>query len=179
MSVLFNSRVIYGGIFLAALMGCSPEKTDEQQATATTPVAQPASVNHQLATAEMTNANHFAVQQEPIYFPFYDLGISAQSDAIKNLNVIADGATQPSQTVDTDGDGTLDGLLLAADFNPAEIKSFTISSDSAIPKPALKKQTQAEISIKEGGEWKGKEYIGGTYKNVQSVTPPPQYTDHS
>ena len=179
MSVLFNSRVIYGGIFLAALTGCSPQKTDEQQATATTSVAQPASVNHQLATAEITNANSFALQQEPIYFPFYDLGISAQSDAIKNLNVIADGAAQPSQTVDTDGDGTFDGLLLAADFNPAEIKSFTISSDPAIPKPALKKQTQAEISIKEGGEWKGKEYIGGTFKNVQSVTPPPQYTDHS
>ncbi|HEY0892901.1 MAG TPA: DUF4861 family protein [Cellvibrio sp.] len=179
MSVLFKSRVIYGGIFLAALTGCSPEKTDEQQATATTPVAQPVTVNHQLATAEITNANNFALQQEPIYFPFYDLGINAQSDAVKSLNVLAGNVAQPSQPVDTDGDGTLDGLLLAADFNPAEIKSFTISSDPAIAKPVLKKQTQAEISIKEGGEWKGKEYIGGTFKNVQSVTPPPQYTDHS
>jgi unsaturated rhamnogalacturonyl hydrolase len=178
-SLLFKSRVIYGGIFLAALTGCSPEKTDEQQATATTPVAQPVTVKHQLATAEITNANNFALQQEAIYFPFYDLGINAQSDAVKSLNVLAGNVAQPSQTVDTDGDGTLDGLLLAADFNPAEIKSFTISSDPAIAKPALKKQTQAEISIKEGGEWKGKEYIGGTFKNVQSVTPPPQYTDHS
>jgi len=178
-SVLFKSRVIYGGIFLAALTGCSPEKTDEQQATATTPVAQPVTVNHQLATAEITNANDFALQQEPVYFSFYDLGIAADAAAVNNLNVLADDAVQPSQTVDTDGDGTLDGLLLANDFTPAEIKSFTISNDPAIAKPALKKQTQAEISIKEGGEWKGKEYIGGTFKNVQSVTPPPQYTDHS
>lgn len=179
MSVLFKSRVIYGGIFLAALTGCSPEKTDEKQTTATTPVAQPAPTNHQLATAEITNANNFALQQEPVYFSFYDLGITADDNAVKNLNVLAAGSAQPSQTVDTDGDGSLDGLLLAADFTPAEIKSFTISSDPAIAKPALKKLTQAEISTKEGGEWNGKEYVGGTFKNVDRVTPPPQYTDHS
>ncbi len=179
MSVLFKSRVIYGGIFLAALTGCSPEKTDEKQTTATTPVAQPAPTNYQLATAEITNANNFALQQEPVYFSFYDLGIAADDSAVKNLNVLAAGTAQPSQTVDTDGDGSLDGLLLATDFTPAEIKSFTISSDPAVAKPALKKQTQAEISIKEGGEWKGKEYVGGTFKNVQNVTPPSQYTDHS
>lgn len=179
MSVLFKSRVIFGGIFLAALSGCSPEKTSEQPTSATTPVAQPAPANHQLATAEITNANSFAVQQESIYFPFYDLGISADSAAVNNLSVLANNSAQPSQAVDSDGDGTLDGLLLVTDFAPAEIKSFTISSDSAIAKPALKKLTQAEVSIKEGGEWKGKEYVGGTFKNVQSVTPPPQYTDHS
>lgn len=179
MSLLFNSKAIYGGIFLAALSGCSPEKTSEQTTTATTSVAQPAPVNHQLATAEISNANDFALQQEAIYFPFYDLGITADDAAVNNLKVLAGNVAQASQTVDTDGDGTLDGLLLAADFNPAEIKSFTITSDPTIAKPALKKQTQAEISIKEGGEWKGKEYIGGTFKNVQSVTPPPQYTDHS
>ena len=180
MSLLLKSRVIYGGVFLAALTGCSPEKADEQQTTATiTSVAQHAPVNYQLATAEITNANNFALQQEPIYFSFYDLGMAADDSAVKNLNVLSGAAAQASQTIDSDGDGALDGLLLAADFNPAEIKSFVISSDPAIAKPALKKQTQAEISIKEGGEWKGKEYIGGTFKNVQSVTPPPQYTDHS
>ena len=179
MSVLFKSRVIFGGIFLAALSGCSPEKTSEQPASATTPVAQPAPANHQLAMAEITNANNFALQQESIYFPFYDLGINADSAEVNNLSVLANNSAQPSQSVDSDGDGKLDGLLLVTDFAPAEIKSFTISSDPTIAKPALKKLTQAEVSIKEGGEWKGKEYVGGTFKNVQSVTPPPQYTDHS
>lgn len=184
MSALFKPGVIYGGIFLAALIGCSPEKateqpTSEQKTTATTSVAQPEKKQFQLATAEITNANSFSLQQEPIYFPFYDLGITAEDAATKNLNVLIDDVVQASQTVDTDGDGALDSLLLAADFAPAEIKSFTVSADSSVQKPALKKQTQAEISIKEGGEWKGKEYVGGTFKNVQSVTPPPQYTDHS
>jgi len=42
----------------------------------------------------------------------------------------------------------------------------------------------AEISIKEGGEWQDgprnhKEYIGGTFKNVQEVEVPEEHTDHS
>ena len=183
MSLLLKSKTplkaIYGGIFLAAISGCSPEKTSEQQTTATTPVEQPAPVNHQIATAEITNANGFAIQNEPIYFSFYDLGIEPTAEATKHLSISANGSVQPSQTVDTDGDGALDSLLLVSDFAEAEIKSFVISSDPAIQKPALKKLTQAEISIKEGGEWKGKEYVGGAFKNVDKVTPPAQYTDHS
>jgi unsaturated rhamnogalacturonyl hydrolase len=148
-------KAIYGGIFLAAISGCSPEKTNEQQTTATTSVAQTTAANPQVATAEITNANNFALQQEPIYFPLYDLALDPTDEAVKHLSVSANGTVQPSQTVDTDGDGTLDSLLLTSDFAAAESKSFVISSDPAIQKPALKKQTQAEISIKEGGEWKG------------------------
>jgi unsaturated rhamnogalacturonyl hydrolase len=170
-------KVIYGGFFLAALSGCSPEKAGEQQATATTSVAQSTLAGHTLASAEITNANNFALQQEAIYFSFYDLGVD--SAAAKNLAVLNGDAVLPSQTIDSDGDGALDGLLLVSDFTPAEIKSFTISDDPAIAKPAGKKYTQAEISIKEGGQWKGKEYVGGTFKNVDRVTPPAQSTDHS
>ena len=104
MSQLFNKKVIYGGIFLTALTGCAPEKTSEQTTTATTSVAQTAPANHQLATAEITNANDFALQQEAIYFPFYDLGITADDAAVQNLNVLADGVAQASQSVDTDGE---------------------------------------------------------------------------
>lgn len=183
MSPVFNSKLIYSGIFLAALSACSAEKTSEQTSTASAAVAQPADIQHQLqhqlARAEISNAHAFALQQEPIYFSFYDLGIDAQDARVADLAVVEGDQVQAAQTVDTDGDGALDSLLLAADFAAAERKQFIISSDPAIAKPALKKQTQAEISIKEGGEWQGKEYIGGTFKNVQSVTPPPQYTDHS
>jgi unsaturated rhamnogalacturonyl hydrolase len=180
-SALFKPGVIFSGFFLAALAGCSPEKTTEQttqqQTSATASVAQSEQNNAVLATAEISNANDFALQQEPIYFSFYDLGLESHEAA--NLTVLNGDQVQVSQTVDTDGDGALDSLLLAADFAPAERKHFVITSDPAIVKPALKKQTQAEISIKEGGEWKGKEYVGGEFKNVDSVNPPPQYTDHS
>ncbi|UUA71828.1 glycoside hydrolase family 88 protein [Cellvibrio sp. QJXJ] len=185
MSLLLNShpfrksllsKTMVGGFILAAISGCSPEQASEQQTSAAAPV-QDKAAQYQVATAEISNANDFALAQEPIYFSFYDLGIDA-SDAAK-LAVLMGDQPQASQTVDTDGDGALDSLLLAADFAPAERKNFIISTDPAIAKPALKKQTQAEISIKEGGEWNGKVYEGGTFKNVDSVNPPPQYTDHS
>ena len=40
-------------------------------------------------------------------------------------------------------------------------------------------KTYAEISIKEGGQWNGKKYEGGTFKNVQDLTLPSTHTDHS
>ncbi|WP_037373460.1 DUF4861 family protein [Salinimicrobium xinjiangense] len=40
-------------------------------------------------------------------------------------------------------------------------------------------QTYAEISVKTGGQWEGREYVGGTFENVQELTLPPEHTDHS
>jgi len=40
-------------------------------------------------------------------------------------------------------------------------------------------KTYAEISIKEGGQWEGREYIGGTFKNVNELKVPAEHTDHS
>lgn len=48
------------------------------------------------------------------------------------------------------------------------------------PKPKAA-ATYAEISIKEGGEWQGKKYVGEdfTFKNVQYLKAPDSLTDHS
>jgi hypothetical protein len=40
-------------------------------------------------------------------------------------------------------------------------------------------KTYAEISVKEGGKWEGRKYIGGTFKNVQVLKLAPEHTDHS
>jgi hypothetical protein len=37
----------------------------------------------------------------------------------------------------------------------------------------------AEISVKEGGKWEGRKYVGGIYKNVQALKVAPEHTDHS
>ena len=42
-----------------------------------------------------------------------------------------------------------------------------------------KSSTYAEISVKEGGKWEGRKYIGGTFKNVQSLKLATEHTDHS
>lgn len=42
-----------------------------------------------------------------------------------------------------------------------------------------KSKTYAEISVKEGGKWEGRKYIGGTFKNVQKLKMAAEHTDHS
>jgi len=41
------------------------------------------------------------------------------------------------------------------------------------------KRTQAELSYKTGGEWKAREYMGGTFKNTDFLRVPPEHKDHS
>ncbi|MDI5949886.1 DUF4861 family protein [Flavobacterium yafengii] len=40
-------------------------------------------------------------------------------------------------------------------------------------------KTYAEISVKEGGKWEGRKYVGGTFKNVGKVKLAKEHTDHS
>lgn len=42
-----------------------------------------------------------------------------------------------------------------------------------------KKLTQAELSYRTGGEWKDREYIGGTFKNADYLRVPKEHKDHS
>lgn len=46
-------------------------------------------------------------------------------------------------------------------------------------KHSYPKRTQAELSHKTGGEWKAREYIGGTFKNVDYLRVPKEHKDHS
>lgn len=44
---------------------------------------------------------------------------------------------------------------------------------------SINQKTYAEVSVKEGGKWEGRKYIGGTFKNVQKLKLAPEHTDHS
>lgn len=55
--------------------------------------------------------------------------------------------------------------------------SDTTTSD--IDQVKMTAKTYAEISIKEGGHWQGREYIDGHFKNVNSIEVPSEHTDHS
>jgi len=50
---------------------------------------------------------------------------------------------------------------------------------SASIKREYKKLTQAELSYKTGGEWKNREYIGGTFQNTNYLRVPKEHKDHS
>lgn len=151
----------------SALSGCADDKVNNGA------VANKSAV----ASLQVANANNFPLVQEPLSVSFYDLGINAEQ--AKALRVLTGDKVIASQLIDTNADGSADSLFIAPDFGAGQAQTFSLVEDAKLALPAAKKQTQAEISIKEGGSWNGKKYEGGTFKNVDRVTPPPQYTDHS
>lgn len=176
MNQLTSSKQYVGfvlvGAILSGLTACTIEKP--------TQVTPPSSKASPVATIEATNPTKTPRKQEPLYFSFTELGLTLDDARTKHLVAVQDGKILPSQLIDTNMDSKPDTFLVVPDFAPAQTLKFNVVSDSSIKVPVLKKQTQAEISIKEGGQWNGKVYENFThFKNVQSFTPPPQYTDHS
>jgi rhamnogalacturonyl hydrolase YesR len=138
-------------------------------------VSASATIASTVATLRIDNPSAFARNQQAIVLPFADLGLALQPGENLRVNAL-DGQTLPSQLIDRDGDGQEDSLFLAPDFSAGASQELLILRGE----PATSVQlTQAEISEKTGGQWQDKQYIGGTFQNVTSLTPPPQYTDHS
>jgi hypothetical protein len=68
-------------------------------------------------------------------------------------------------------------LLFLCNVGPGETEEFTISKSDQ--ETAFKQRTQAELSIKTGGEWKGRIYEGGKFENINFLRVPDEHTDHS
>ncbi|TQI69313.1 uncharacterized protein DUF4861 [Gramella sp. Hel_I_59] len=61
-----------------------------------------------------------------------------------------------------------------------ENKEKNVAADSQTSSQNSNSQkTYAEISVKEGGQWEGREYMNGEFKNVESLEVPQEHTDHS
>lgn len=82
-------------------------------------------------------------------------------------------------------DGKVLSILVQTDFSASEQKKIILQRGT--PK-AFSAKTQAEISVKDGGEWvwvKKKngneqyEYVGGDWKDVKSLKVDKKHTDHS
>lgn len=171
-----TSRTALFSACVITLLSACGEKTS--QPPEVTPAKSTSTSASTLATATVANANDFALTQEPLQFSLYDLGVDSTVSA-DTIRLVIDGNPITTQAIDTDADGTKDSIFAVADFAAGQEKLLTVSNDPSITNPPSKKFTQAEVSIKEGGEWNGKSYVGGTFKNVDRVAPPPQYTDHS
>ncbi|WP_299819710.1 DUF4861 domain-containing protein [uncultured Pontibacter sp.] len=73
------------------------------------------------------------------------------------------------------------GVVLVLDkLNAKEKRNLTVRyKEQGISERNYTKRTQAEISHKVGGEFKDRKYIGGEFKNVDSLNVPAEHTDHS
>lgn len=74
-------------------------------------------------------------------------------------------------------------LISLISFTACKDKTNTSNSkqEVGIEKKEEVSKTYAEISIKEGGEWQGRKYVGEnfTFKNVEFLRAPDSLTDHS
>ncbi|MDQ8179210.1 glycoside hydrolase family 88 protein [Pelagicoccus sp. SDUM812005] len=131
-----------------------------------------------LARIEVENATESVRVDEVVHLRLVDLGLALGDPAAEGIEAFAGKEPVPAQSWDRSGDGVADTVSLLLDFQPVERKAVRLELAGA--KPAVFKQrTQAEISRKTGGEWQGREYIGGRFENVQSLETPPEHTDHS
>ncbi len=167
-------KYIFLAFFGMSFIACS-EKTPQENAT--TAVASEQAVMP-LATVSIANSLDTAVKESVIAIELGKLGLDADADS--NAYVFRNGKdTLPHQFIDSNADGVHDRALILTDLAPAE--KIQVSMQAADDGEVARKQkrTHAEVSIKRGGQWNGSVYEGGTFHNVETVTLPPNYTDHS
>lgn len=71
-------------------------------------------------------------------------------------------------------------VVVLEKLNAKEVKKLTVRYvKTGTIKHEYAKRTQAELSHKINGEWKGREYIGGDFQNVNYLRVPPEHKDHS
>ncbi len=96
---------------------------------------------------------------------------------LANTNQVFEGKeTIPSDFIDKDGDGNSESVLVLIDLPAGETTTLALEK---VAEPEYNKMTQAELSIKTGGEWGEIEYEGGGFENVTFLRVPEQHTDHT
>ncbi len=169
---------VYGiyalGVVGMLLTGCGEGPASSSP---TTPV-QAATTSQPLASVKVQNALNYAIADAAISVELTELGL-ASSVKPESYRFITDDQTVPHQFIDSDGDGIKDHALLMLDLAAVETVTINMLPATENNKSAYTKRTHAEISIKTGGHWNEAHYEGGVFQDVESVTVPPQYTDHS
>jgi len=130
------------------------------------------------ASISVTNPSEVPYKDALVEIDINNLFTDSISGAVDSFVLILD-TIYPFQLNDNNKDGKADKLLFVCSFQPGEKKVFTFMKPDKYDVPVFKKRTQAEISVKVGGEWKNRKYTGGTFKNIKYLRVPPEHTDHS
>jgi hypothetical protein len=70
-------------------------------------------------------------------------------------------------------------LLLLTHMAPGTSKKLRVRYNDGNSLPAFDKMTQAELWVKEGGEFIGSQYHGGNFVRIDSLPVPDGFTDHA
>lgn len=162
-------------ILVASLVmfGCNNQTGQPTEASAPEVKPSPdASPSDLIAQLTVSNPSTFARPDTLLSFTLDELGVTDGP-----LQVWQEDRAQATQLVDDDADGKADRLVFLTDLGAAATHEYVIDTRSSDDMPQAR--AYAEISVREGGEWQDRKYVGGAFKNVDQVTPPPAHTDHS
>jgi hypothetical protein len=130
------------------------------------------------ASISVTNPSEVPNKDALVEIDINNLFTDSVAGAVDSFVLILD-TIYPFQLNDNNKDSKADKLLFVCSLQPGEEKVFTFMKPDKYDVPVFKKRTQAEISVKVGGEWKNRKYTGGTFKNIKYLRVPPEHTDHS
>ncbi|WP_226704697.1 DUF4861 family protein [Microbulbifer elongatus] len=167
----YSSHSIHGlGAIAGALLlaGCGHEASTTANETKSA-----------IATFSASNPSQFARHDARVTWPLSELGLTPEK--AKNLVARSGDALLSGQLIDSNGDATADSFSAVINLDILETRKIELLDDASLASEIEEHapRTRAEISIKEGGQWNGKRYEGGEFVNVETVTLPAQYTDHS
>ena len=92
---------------------------------------------------------------------------------LNRLVVLEKDVEIPSQVID-------DKLAFMVDhIGPSTKKEFVLEINENHVDRVYPKKTQAELSVKKGGKFENRKYIGGVFENIDYLRVPDEHTDHS
>ena len=98
-------------------------------------------------------------------------------DSLLERMVLSSNEQHPFQIINNNRDGKPDKLLILTNLEPGEKKRISASVGENLSQ--FTQRTQAELSVKVGGVWEDRKYIGGSFQNIDNLMVPPEHTDHS
>ena len=155
---------ILNGLFAISIFSCAQQKEEDANS----------SVTHLL---KIQNPLDQEREEELIVISSQEMKNKFPESKKNQFRVYADEEEIPSQWNENGNDVGLAFVL--PKIGASETIELKIVSDEEGLKPEYSKRTQAELSHKFGGEFKDREYFGGHFENVNSLSVPAEHTDHS
>lgn len=125
---------------------------------------------------KVSNPSRTSRQEAFVFVPESSLPKDFNSKAFAVLDKGREIASQYN-TKDVDYKGII-VVLPELSSNESRELEVRYANSGEITRP-YNKRTQAELSYKTGGEWKEREYIGGTFRNTDYLRVPSEHKDHS
>lgn len=148
----------------AILTGCRPSQRDDLSNT---------------FSVEVFNPSAESRKNIPLFIPLDSLQ-AKHADFNPNAFYIVDREAEIASQFNS-SEHDVQGIFVVIDSlrgNERRNLSVYFSKQGNIKRNYTKK-TQAELSHRVGGEWRGREYAGGHFQNVDYLRVPPEHKDHS